>query len=173
VTPDDDVVISLHNAVQVLPRHTSRGDLVLSVGDVVLERSLDDIVGEGGRRRKQTGMNARELAYIASRKIPKHSGSRVDSVRAMEELARRTALAVSAFFFALVGIPLGILAGRGGRVGAILMGIAPVLVIYFPLVIAGSNLARRGKLPAFPALWAGNAVFLVLGLWLFRKAARR
>jgi lipopolysaccharide export LptBFGC system permease protein LptF len=173
VTDDDRVVIELHNAQEVLPRATSHGDLSLAVRDVVVERSLAEIVGEGRRRRKHTGMNARELAYVGAQDIQAAPGIRVTSRLAREELARRAALAASAFFFALVGIPLGVLTARGGRVAALLVGIGPVLVVYFPLVIAGSNLARNGKLPALPALWAGNLIFLLLGLLLFWRVTRR
>jgi lipopolysaccharide export LptBFGC system permease protein LptF len=91
----------------------------------------------------------------------------------MEELARRAALAGSTFFYALVGIPLGVLASRGGRVGSFLFAIVPVVVVYLPIVIAMSALAQRGTLPAFPALWAGNAVLFVAGIGMLLRLARR
>ena len=56
--------------------------------------------------------------------------------------------------------------------GAFLFAVGPVLILYFPITIAGSGLARSGTMPAYPALWAGNAVLLVAGLLLTRRAAR-
>jgi lipopolysaccharide export LptBFGC system permease protein LptF len=91
----------------------------------------------------------------------------------MEELARRTALAGSAFFYALVAIPLGVLTARGGRIGALLFGIAPVILVYLPVVVAASSLARGGRLPAFPALWAGNVLLLAAGAAMLPRLARR
>ncbi|MGH7161844.1 MAG: LptF/LptG family permease, partial [Planctomycetota bacterium] len=112
-------------------------------------------------------------AYAASRAPAATGAGGVEAHRAGEELARRTALAASGFFFALAGIPLGILTARGGRIGAFLSAVAPVLLLYFPLVIAGSNLARAGRFPAYPALWAGNVLLLGVGAALLRKVARR
>ena len=77
------------------------------------------------------------------------------------------------FFFALIGIPLGILSGRGGRASSFLLAAAPILIIYFPLVIGASNLARAGKVPAYESLWAGNLLLLLLGLALTRKVTGR
>jgi lipopolysaccharide export LptBFGC system permease protein LptF len=53
------------------------------------------------------------------------------------------------------------------------MAIAPVLLVYFPLVMAGSNLARSGRLPAVPAVWAGNLLLAVAGTALLLRMARR
>lgn len=111
-------------------------------------------------------MTASELAYVGAR-----GGDGSNSAR--EELARRTALAGSAFFYALIGIPLGVLAARGGRIGAFLFAIVPVIALYLPFVVAMSGLARTGKLPAFPALWAGNALLTGVAVALLRRLARR
>jgi len=57
--------------------------------------------------------------------------------------------------------------------GAFLFAIAPVLALYLPLVVAMSGLARKGKLPAFPALWAANALLLAAGIAMYLRLARR
>jgi lipopolysaccharide export LptBFGC system permease protein LptF len=111
-------------------------------------------------------MEAWQLAYVAKR-----GGS--GGLEAAEELARRTALAGSALFYALIGIPLGILTARGGRVGAFLLGIAPVLIVYLPIVVAASSLARSGRLPALPALWTGNALLLLVAAAMLPRLQRR
>jgi lipopolysaccharide export system permease protein len=173
VTGDERVVIRLRNAQEVLPRETERGEVSVAVGDMVFERTLDEIVGEGGMRRRRSGLSASELAYVGSLGLARGKGVRIHSAEANEELARRAALAGSAFFFALIGIPLAVLVSRMGRAGAMLLGIGPILLVYFPLVLAGSAMARSGNLPAFPAVWAGNAVLAVMSVVLYRKAVRR
>jgi len=172
VTDDDRVILALEDAQQSLPRATKYGRAAVSVGDIVVEQSLHDLVGQASRNRKRGGLTAAELAHVGARELPPGYG-RVSAVKAMEEFARRSALAASTFFFALVGIPLGVLTSRGGRVGAALFGIGPVLVGYFSIVVLGSQLARSGRLPAYPALWCGNALLLVLGTLLLRRIARR
>ncbi len=173
VTDDDRVVIALENAQEVLGRKTKHGEVSIRLGRAEVERSLGDIVGDSTMRRKRTGLQASELAYVARRGIARAPGTRLNSLDALEELARRTALSAAVFFFALIGIPLGLLSARGGRVGALLFGIGPVLIVYFPLVLLAANVGRRGTLPAFPALWTGNVLLLVVGLALLRRAGRR
>ena len=74
---------------------------------------------------------------------------------------------------ALTGIALGILAGNKAKVASVISACAPIILVYFPLVIAGSNLARAGTLPVYPALWMGNAVLAVGGSYLLYRVARR
>ncbi len=123
-------------------------------------------------KRRRTDLVGWELAHVAGRgKEAQQFKIRPD--RALEELARRTALAAAAFFFTLIGIPLGISSARGGRVGAFLTASAPVLVLYFPLVMAMSNLARKGEVPVYPGLWSGNLLLTVVGGWLLWRMSRR
>ncbi len=164
VTPDDRVVIALRSVQRVLPWQREATELFPAAREVVVERSLADLdLGSG--RRSRTSMTASELAYVGAR-------GRDGSNSAREELARRTAFAGSAFFYALLAIPLGVFAARGGRMGAFIYGIAPVVIVYIPFVVAMSALARKGILPAFPALWAGNALLAFGGLALSRRLGR-
>jgi len=172
VTEDGLVSLTLRDGRDSMPVRTSDGEAHIRFKRVTLSAGLDEIAGLRASSRKRTDLTAWQLAYVGRLGIPRGTSVRVTSSNAMEELARRTALAGSAFFFALVGIPLGVLSARGGRVGAFLGALAPVLLVYFPLVIGGSNMARAGKLPAYPALWAGNVVLLVVGLVLMRKVLR-
>lgn len=172
VTDQGVVNLSLVDGRDSMPVETGEGEMDVSFERVTLSISLDEITGLGASTRKRKDMQAWELAYVGSRDLPRGQGYRVTSASAMEELARRTALAASAFFFALVGVPLGVISARGGKVGAFLAAIAPVLLVYFPLVIGGSNMARAGKLPAYPALWVGNLVLLAFGLILMRRVVR-
>jgi lipopolysaccharide export LptBFGC system permease protein LptF len=165
ITPDDRVVIALKRVQRVQPWQREAAELFPAARDIVVDRSLADLV-RASSRRSRTSMTAAELAYVGARK-------RDGSNSANEELARRSALAGSAFFYALVGIPLGVLAARGGRIGAFLFAIAPVAAIYLPLVVAMSGLARKGKVAAFPALWAGNALLLAAGIAMLLRLARR
>jgi lipopolysaccharide export LptBFGC system permease protein LptF len=165
VTPDERVVIALRSVQRVLPWRREKAELFPAAREIVLERSLADIMAATGRR-PRTGMEAWQLAYVAKR-----GGS--GGLEAAEELARRTALAGSALFYALIGIPLGILTARGGRVGAFLLGIAPVLIVYLPIVVAASSLARSGRLPALPALWTGNALLLLVAAAMLPRLQRR
>ncbi len=172
ITDDERVVIQLENVQRVLPWTTDKGQVFLAAGDVAVDRSLVDLMTERTQARRRRSLKSWELAYEGARDFTEGRGERTTSSLAQGELALRSALAASAFFFAVVGIPLGVIASFAGRVGAYLLAIGPVVVIYFPLVIGGVNLARGG-VPAYPALWAGNTVLLVVGGLFMWRISRR
>ncbi len=172
VTEDEQVHLELRKVQDAAPHRTREGDAYVRSGAIEASYPLAELTEGATSRRRRADLTMRQLAYVAARAIP-HGGGAIASLDAAEELARRTALSASAFFFALVGIPLGIFSARAGRVGAFLMAIAPVLLVYFPLVMAGSNLARSGALPAFAAVWAGNLLLGAAGAALLLRMARR
>lgn len=171
ITDEGRIVLELENVRRVLPWGTKRGDVFVAAGDIVVERSLSEVMqGPTGRTRSE--MASWELAYVVERGV-RQGSARTFGASASGELAQRTALASSAFFFALIGIPLGILGARAGRVGACLVAITPVLIAYVACVMAGFNLARDGTLPPYPALWAGNTLLFLVGAPLLARVARR
>jgi lipopolysaccharide export LptBFGC system permease protein LptF len=172
VTEDERVMIQLENVQRVLPSRSDRGQVFLAAGEVAVDRSLVDLMTQRTQARRRRSMESWELAYEGARGFAAGRGVRTTSSLASGELALRSALAASAFFFAVIGIPLGVAGAFAGRVGAYLLGIGPVIVTYFPMVIGGVNVARSGA-PAYPALWAGNAVLLTVGGLLYARISRR
>jgi LPS export ABC transporter permease LptF/LPS export ABC transporter permease LptG len=84
------------------------------------------------------------------------------------EFHRRFALPTACLVLALVGIPLGLSAKKGGKSTGFVLTIALVF-LYYLISLAGMSMARQGKLPVGPAVWMGNIVFLVAGvLFLWR-----
>jgi lipopolysaccharide export LptBFGC system permease protein LptF len=173
VTGDERVVIQLRNVQRVLPWHTDKGQVFLAAGDIAVDRSLVDLMTERTQARRRRALKSWELAYEGARSFTEGRGERTTSTLALGELALRSALAASAFFFTVIGIPLGVLGAFAGRVGAYLLAIGPVVVTYFPMVIGGVNIARDGSVPAYPALWGGNAVLLIVGGLLLWRISRR
>jgi hypothetical protein len=173
VTPDDRVAFDLDNLHAIIPREEGHGRTFASVELLSGAVALDEAFLDGGGRRKRGGLKAWELAHVHGRDLGRDYGARMRPSGAAEELARRSALAGSVFFFVLVGISMGVISARRTRVAAVIVGIAPVLVTYFPLVIAGSNLARNGTAPAYPAIWAANLLLAVTGSFLLYRVVRR
>jgi lipopolysaccharide export system permease protein len=87
------------------------------------------------------------------------------------ELHRRFALPFACFIFVLVGMPLGIQHQRTGKGAGFSLSIG-VLLIYYIVLSAGKALGERNLLHPAAAVWTPNLLFLVLGLYLFRKTAR-
>jgi lipopolysaccharide export system permease protein len=176
LTADDHIRFELAPLHVLIPAEEGKGRTFMSFESVAARISLDEIeLGKGARKR--TDLAAWELAHVWSRGIDARDKaafrSRMSSVEAGEELARRSALAGSVFFFALIGVSLGVIAGRRAKVAAVIVACGPVLVTYFPLVILGANLAHGGALAPYPALWLGNMIFGVVGVFLLWRVVRR
>jgi LPS export ABC transporter permease LptF/LPS export ABC transporter permease LptG len=88
------------------------------------------------------------------------------------EFHRRFALPTSCLVLALVGIPLGLSAKKGGKSTGFVLTILLVFA-YYSASLVGISLARQGKLPPLPGVWLGNAVFFLTGAFLLWRAERR
>jgi LPS export ABC transporter permease LptF/LPS export ABC transporter permease LptG len=88
------------------------------------------------------------------------------------EFHRRFALPTSCLVLALVGIPLGLSAKKGGKSTGFVLTILLVFA-YYSASLIGISLARQGKLPPLPGVWLGNVVFFLMGAFLLWRAERR
>jgi len=87
------------------------------------------------------------------------------------EFHRRFALPGACLVLALVGIPLGLSAHKGGRSAGFVLTIVLVFVYYF-FSLVGVSLARQGKVSPWFGVWAGNLFFFVCGLILVWRVDR-
>ena len=88
------------------------------------------------------------------------------------EFQRRLALPTACLVLALVGIPLGLSAHRGGKSSGFVLTIALVFV-YYVVSLAGIELARQGKLAPVPGVWLGNVFFALAGIFLLWRVEKR
>jgi lipopolysaccharide export LptBFGC system permease protein LptF len=79
------------------------------------------------------------------------------------EINRRSAMAWSPAPFALIGVPLGLITRRGKKIVGFAVSLGVVLV-YYPMLVAGNALASKGVLPAWAALHMGDIVIGLCGL---------
>ncbi|MBM3998102.1 MAG: YjgP/YjgQ family permease [Planctomycetes bacterium] len=84
---------------------------------------------------------------------------------------RRWAAGFSCLFFAMVGVPLAILLRNADFWTSFGACFLPILILYYPLFMAGMDRAKAGAVPPF-AVWAGNIVLLVVGTFLLRRVLR-
>ncbi len=63
------------------------------------------------------------------------------------EVYARPALAASCLVFALIGCPVGIWANRSDYLSTFVICFLPTLVVYYPLLLAGSDAGKNGRLP--------------------------
>jgi lipopolysaccharide export system permease protein len=89
----------------------------------------------------------------------------------MGELEFKIALPFMNFIVILLGIAVTARAGRKGS--AVLFGIGLMMTFAYWLISRFAIVfAQNGHFPTLLGAWIGNAIFLVLGLALYRKASR-
>ena len=88
------------------------------------------------------------------------------------EIQMRPALALGCLCFVLIGCPVGIWFSKSDYLSAFITCFLPIIVIYYPLLLSGINLAKSQQVPVALALWTPNALMLIIGAALFRRLAR-
>lgn len=86
------------------------------------------------------------------------------------ELHSRYALACSCFFFVLVGTPFSILQAKRQFLTSFFLCFMPIVFVYYPIVMLMMNQSKSGKFDPMWAMWVGNAIMMIAGLTLFRRA---
>ena len=87
------------------------------------------------------------------------------------EFQRRFALPAACMVLAMVGIPLGLSARKGGKSTGFVLTILLVVVYYFFSMI-GVQMARQGRMSPWLGSWWGNIFFFLCGLFLLWRVDR-
>lgn len=78
------------------------------------------------------------------------------------EIQKKYAIPVAAIVFVLIGAPVAVRFPRGG-IGMVIGVSLTVFSIYYIFLIGGEDIADRGFMSPFWAMWAPNALFTALG----------
>jgi len=81
------------------------------------------------------------------------------------EIYKKYSIPAASLAFVLLGAPLGILTRRGGMGIAIAVSIV-LFTVYWAFLIGGEDLADRGMMSPFWAMWIANFLMGALGLYL-------
>ncbi|MFL6541828.1 MAG: LptF/LptG family permease [Chthoniobacterales bacterium] len=138
----------------------------INMREGTLPISLEELYEKEKKRPSRSAMSIEQLVdQLKSEDVKARSASRT-------EINKRFSFPFSCLAFALIGVPLGITAHR--RETSIGFGLSlAVGVCYFLFIIIADTL--RGKASLHPELlvWFPNALFLLIGAYLFRRTARR
>ena len=99
--------------------------------------------------------------------------ARRQAVNSQVEYHFRPALAFGCLCFALIGCPAGLRASRADYLSVFMVCFLPAVFSYYPLLLAGANLARDGKLPLVVSIWLPNIVALIVSGFLVKWLIRR
>jgi lipopolysaccharide export LptBFGC system permease protein LptF len=114
-------------------------------------------------------------AHHRPEKIPEHIKNLVNKRAVYQgkllqldaELQMRPALAAGCLCFMLVGCPVGIWCSRSDYLSAFITGFLPVVFVYYPLLLAGVNLAKEGRFIPDACIWAADGLMGLVGIVLF------
>lgn len=84
----------------------------------------------------------------------------------------RWVLAAAPIFIAIVAIPIGMMAGKGGKAAGFGLSLCILFVFYMLLIIA-LNIGEKGYIPSAIILWLPNIATLAVGIILFNKMSKK
>jgi lipopolysaccharide export system permease protein len=88
------------------------------------------------------------------------------------EYYKDLAFPTASLIFCMIGIPVGIVSKRSGRVGGFAVGVM-IVVVYYVLNVLCEFFVTTLILPPFAGAWLPNLAFLVMGFVLFHRVSRR
>lgn len=83
------------------------------------------------------------------------------------EPPRRWSAGFSCFCFALIGAPMAIWRRNADFLTSFFLCFAPILIVYYPLLVFGVEQAKSGALNA-NIVWLGNLVLAAWGYWMLQ-----
>src|SRR3954451_3257608 len=169
--PNHRILMHLYNA-----RYSQRDDVDpydllrirdgISVAEGTLPISLEDLYEKEKRRASRSMLSLEQLLEQLKNDDPKmRSASRT-------EINKRFSFPFACVVFALVGVPLGITAHRRetsfGFAASLVVG-----VFYFLFIIIADTLRANAKLHPELLVWFPNLLFILIGIWMFRRLSKQ
>ncbi len=84
---------------------------------------------------------------------------------------RRWANGFSCLCFVMVGVPVAVWLRYSEFIASFFICFLPILVVYYPLLAVSVDQAKDGALPP-QAVWLGNVILALAGVWLLRRVNR-
>jgi lipopolysaccharide export system permease protein len=108
---------------------------------------------------------------------PQHLASEIERrelrlFRLRAELPRRMSNGAACLCFALIGIPVSLLSRSRDTMSTFFLCFGPIMLLFYPLLVIGENLARNGVFPEL-SVWLADAILLSIGGILLYRIARR
>ncbi len=114
----------------------------------------------------------RELDSKKLRKKIKTAANDTERNNLTNEYWLRWTVAVAPIIFVLIAIPVGIMAGKGGKAIGFGMSLG-VIFIYYLLLVISLNVGEKGYAPSWCIMWLPDFVLLIVGILLFRKMLKK
>jgi lipopolysaccharide export system permease protein len=131
---------------------------------------------------EETAAAKKAIAILSGRldmTMPIHTESEQHAVkvetarlhRIIMEPWRRWANGFSCLCFVLVGAPMAIRMRNADFLTSFFLCFLPILLVYYPVFLFGVSQAKSGAVPPL-AVWTGNVLVTLWGVWLMRSVIR-
>jgi lipopolysaccharide export system permease protein len=87
------------------------------------------------------------------------------------EIHKKFSIPFACIVFVFLGVPLGLSSRHASKGISISLSLVFILVYYF-FLIGGEQLADRGRIPAWAAMWSPNILLGALGVFLTWRSLR-
>ncbi|MCL2485788.1 MAG: LptF/LptG family permease [Endomicrobia bacterium] len=132
-------------------------DFFIPLGDVVKGQS-------SSLREMSSPELAKTIKKYKDQKFPAHAYE--------SEYWMRWIFSIAPIAFVLIALPIGIMAGKGGKAIGFGMSLG-VILFYYMLLIVAMNLGERGYAPVGFIMWIPNISVAACGLYLFTRMVKR
>jgi len=123
------------------------------------------------REREETASRSAMSIEQLPRSVEKRKQARTKR-ESRTEINKRFSFPFACVAFAIIGVPLGVTAHRRETSIGFAMGLI-VAVAYFLFVIIANTLRGNPKVHPELLIWVPNVLFIILGLFLFRRLAKQ
>ncbi len=104
-------------------------------------------------------------------KLEASGGKDLRTLRLLSEFYKNFSFSLASLVFGIVGVPLGIISGRTGRLGGFTFGIG-LITLYYLLSTLGDYLITIQLATPFLAVWVPHLALIPLTLYLLRGMAQ-
>ena len=94
------------------------------------------------------------------------------ALRRLIEYYKDMAFPTASLILCMLGVPVGIVSKRSGRIGGFAVGVA-VIIAYYVMNVACEFLVTATVIPPFAGAWGPNIVFLIITLLWFARMSKQ
>ncbi|MDY0152496.1 MAG: LptF/LptG family permease [Candidatus Cloacimonas sp.] len=96
----------------------------------------------------------------------------IEIIRSLQvEFHKKFAISFAIIIFVMVGVPLGLMTRTSG-IGMAFSVSSVIFLVYYIALNGGEQLADKGGIPPFVAMWISNIVFFILSLFLISASIK-
>ncbi|MBI3355869.1 MAG: LptF/LptG family permease [Nitrospirae bacterium] len=104
--------------------------------------------------------------------LAQSGGKDSSALRRLMEYYKDLAFPTASLVFCLLGVPVGIVSKRSGRIGGFAVGVF-IVILFYVLNVACDFLVTAVILPPFAGAWLPNIIFVFFTVFLFFKMSRQ